>query len=266
MSAKRPHLVLTNDDGINAPGLYSLWRALVHYADITIVAPLMNQSGKGLSITTDRPLHITQKTWEQNTLAYQVDGTPTDCIKLALSVLLPAYPDMIVSGINLGSNSGRNVLYSGTVGGVIEGAMRDIPGIAFSCDNLDHPQFEYTEPFIYPFVRYLLENPLQDGSFLNVTFPNPGEPIHGVRLAQQGLGYWEEMPEERSHPSNNYRYFWLGGTWRGCEEHKESDVELLKQGYITAVPLRVHQLTDHVHWETHKTQFDAWFDNVIQKR
>ncbi len=255
---KRPKIILTNDDGITAPGLLSLWRALSDHADITIVAPSHDESGKGLSITTLRPLHITSASWPNSTSAYHVDGTPADCVKLALEILAENPPDMIVSGINRGSNAGRNVLYSGTVGGVIEGALRNIPGIAFSSDNFQDPLFTRAESFIFPFVQYLLESPLATGSFLNVTFPDHHDVIRGIRMAQQGQSYWRGVPQKRVHPSGHH-YYWLGDDDDEYEEHPESDVELVKQGYITAVPLRVHQLTDHAHIQNHKSHFEEWF-------
>lgn len=257
MLSKRPRIVLTNDDGITAPGLYSLWRGLAAHADVTIVAPETDQSCKGLSLTTLHPLHITQVSWP-DTAAYKVNGTPADCIKLALQVVLPTPPDMIVSGINRGANSGRNILYSGTIGGVIEGTMRNIPGIAFSCDNFNAPKYERAEAYIFPFVRYLLDHPLSAGSFLNVTFPDHEGPIRGVRMAQQGKSHWSGMPEERLHPSGG-RYFWLGGDTLEHPEDAESDVELVKQGFLTAVPVHVHELTDHEHLRKHKNHFEEWF-------
>src|SRR5579883_2110596 len=189
----RPKILLTNDDGISSLGLFSLWRALAQHADITIVAPDSDQSCKGVSITTQRPLHIHPTDW-QNAQAYTVNGTTADCVKLAMQVLLPKPPDIIVSGINRGSNAGRNVLYSGTIGGVIEGSMRNIPGIAFSCDDYDAPKFERAESYILSLVHYILAHPLTPGTFLNVTFPDHEGPIRGVRMARQGHGYWDGTP------------------------------------------------------------------------
>lgn len=251
--------MLTNDDGITAPGIVSLWRGLVEHADITIVAPESDQSCKGLSLTTQHPLHLIQINWKEGQTAYKVNGTPADCVKIALNALLKEPPDMIVSGINRGSNAGRNVLYSGTVGGVIEGALHGIPGISFSCDDFDAPKYERAEPYIYPLVRYLIAHPLSTGSFLNVTFPDHEGPVRGVRMAQQGQSFWKGTPEERIHPSG-HRYYWLGGDTHDHPEHAESDIELVKQGYLTAVPLRVHQLTDHGLLEDHKDRFEKWFD------
>ncbi|MBS3904300.1 MAG: 5'/3'-nucleotidase SurE [Simkania sp.] len=258
MSHNRPHILLTNDDGIHAPGLYRLWSGLKDHCDVTIVAPMTEQSGAGLSITTQRPLHIQQVPWEGKTAAYQVDGTPADCIKLALAVICPKFPDMIASGINRGANSGRNILYSGTVAGVIEGTMRNVPGIAFSCDDFDTPNYERAEQFVYPMVRYLLDHPLSPGTFLNVTFPDHEGPIRGIKLARQGRSYWVDDPEERLHPTG-HRYYWLGGQRHRDTEHLESDVELVANGWLTAVPIRVQELTDHIQFQDRKESFERWF-------
>lgn len=258
MSSKRPHILLTNDDGIDAPGLYSLWRGLKDHFEITIVAPSSEQSGAGLSITTRRPLHIKQVEWESTTKAYQIDGTPADCIKLALKVITPTYPDLIASGINRGANSGRNVLYSGTVAGVIEGAMRNIPGVAFSCDNFDAPNYERAESYLHPITCYLLDHPLSHGSFLNVTFPDHEGPIRGIKMARQGRGYWIDDPEERLHPTGHC-YYWLGGQRTPDLEHEESDVKLVENGYLAVVPIRIHELTDHDQFNHRKSSFESWF-------
>lgn len=256
---RRPRILLTNDDGIHAPGIYNLWQGLKNTCDLTIVAPEDDKSGSGLSITTSRPLHIQQLRWEdERTKAYKVNGTPTDCIKLALSIVCEHPPDLIASGINQGANSGRNILYSGTVAGVIEGTLRNVPGIAFSCDNFEEPNFARAASYVYPFVKYLLEHPLPRGSFLNVTFPDHKGPVKGIRLAKQGRGYWVENPEARQHPQG-HSYYWLGGQRQNHEEHEESDVELIKQGFLTAVPIQIHELTDHAQYEMRKPVFENWF-------
>ena len=258
MTSKRPHLLLTNDDGIHAAGLYNLWRALKEDYDLTIVAPASEQSGAGLSMTTFRPLHIQEVPWEGTTKSYKVDGTPVDCIKLALNVICKTPPDMIASGINRGANSGRNILYSGTVAGVIEGTMRGLPGIAFSCDDFDTPKFERASTYVQPLVHYLLNNPLRSGSFLNVTFPDHEGPIKGIKMAKQGKGYWKEDPQERFHPIG-HRYYWLGGKHVRHDEHEESDIELISSGYITAVPLQAQELTDLIQFDLKKEAFNHWF-------
>lgn len=256
----KPKILITNDDGIFAPGIKALWQALAPHAQITIVAPMTDQSGTGVGVSFRTPLQTEQVTWEEGTTAWKVNGTPADCVKLSLRVLMKEKPDLIVSGINRGSNSGRTVLYSGTVGGVIEGAMRHIPGIAFSCEEFNNPNYQAASNYIYPLVKYVLEHPLPGGTLLNVNFPASTPSPKGVRLARQGRGYWVENPDERIHPEGN-PYYWLGGRWDHHEEAEDSDVFLLKEGYVAVVPIHVSELTDHHQYESRKTTFNELFSS-----
>jgi 5'-nucleotidase len=259
MSPQRPFLLLTNDDGIYAPGIRHLWEAVRDHADVAIVAPQSEKSGCGLGITWTKPLHIQPVVWDGNTPAWCLNGTPADCVKMGLSVLLPKKPSLIISGVNKGSNSGRTVLYSGTVGGVIEGALKGIPGIAFSFSDLDPPPLAATKKYIYPIIEHVLKHPFPEGSFLNVNFPyNCKEGVKGFRMARQGRGYWIESPDRRLHPEGA-PYYWLGGKWGHVEEDPESDVALLNQGYIAAVPIHVGELTDHATLEKHRKAVERLF-------
>ena len=256
---KKPRILITNDDGIFAPGIRHLWNAIKDMAEVIVVAPSEEQSATGLSITIRRPLKIDQVEWF-NTGAdtRAVSGTPSDCVKLALSVILKEKPDLILSGINKGTNAGRNVLYSGTIGGIIEGVMQGIPGIAFSVDDLHNPFFERTEKHIPLIVQYALEHPLPKGTFLNVNFPNNQfETIQGIRMASQGKEYWVENPECRIHPLGE-NYYWLGCKLAKFLEDENSDIAWLQKGYATAVPIHVAELTDKAHVERHKHIFEQF--------
>jgi 5'-nucleotidase len=252
---KKPKILITNDDGIMAPGLKCLWESIVDIADVYIVAPATEQSGVGLAITIHTPIQILPVKWERETTAWKVTGTPADCVRVGLSVLLDSPPDLIVSGINRGANSGRNVLYSGTIGGVIEGTLRNVPGIAFSCVDFVNPDYKKASPLIVPLVKHVLEHPLPKGTLLNVNFPDTAE-ILGVRLARQGRGFWIEDPDKRLNPEGK-PYYWLGGKWHEHEEHEESDVHLLKQGYASAVPIHISELTDLTHFHERREHFDS---------
>jgi 5'-nucleotidase len=239
----RPFLLITNDDGIHAPGIRHLFEAVREYADVAIVAPHSERSGSGLGITWTKPLHIHPVAWEGADKAWSVTGTPADCVKMGLAVLLERTPDMIISGVNRGSNAGRTVLYSGTVGGVIEGALKGIPGIAFSFCDFEAPPLSATKKYIFPLIRHFLDNPLPKGTLLNVNFPyNAKVEIKGLRMAKQGRSYWQESPDRRIHPEG-LPYYWLGGAWGGVEEEIDSDVALIDQGYIAAVPIQISELT-----------------------
>jgi 5'-nucleotidase len=174
---------------------------------------------------------------------------------MATSVILQEPIDLILSGINKGANSGRNIFFSGTVGGVIDGVMRGIPGIAFSCEDFYEPNYECFEPHIFSLVRYMLDHPLEPGTFLNVNFPSSFKKEHkGYRWARQGLGYYREQPVHGKHP-DGYSYYWMGGQWAEAVEHSESDVELLKQGFITVVPVQIQELTDMNAFQQRKEHF-----------
>lgn len=262
MTAKRPFILVTNDDGVYAPGIKHLLKALSSSADLIVVAPATEQSAVGLSITIRHPLRIEKIDWQiADSDVWSVNGTPADCVKLALSVILPRAPDLVVSGINRGNNSGRNVLYSGTAVAVIEGIMHDIPGIAFSVADYFNPNYAAVESYIPSMIEYILAHPLPKGTFLNVNFPNDRDGgIKGVRFAKQGKEYWTENPEERAHPAEGSNYYWLGAKLAQFEEESDSDVVLLRNGYVTAVPIHVCDLTHHSHVEKHRKHFESFFE------
>lgn len=259
----KPKILITNDDGIHARGIYNLYRAVKDLADVTVVAPSSQKSATGQASSLTKPLKIHNITsWADNPPnIFSVNGTPADCIKLAIGVILKDSPDMIVSGINRGSNAGRNVINSGTVGGVIEGALRGIPGAAFSCSNFDKQEFDDLESLIKKLVEYFIQNPAAKGSLYNVNFPdNVAENIKGIRMTKQGRGYWIDTPEKRMHPEG-VPYYWLGGTWNEHEEEEESDVGLLKKGYGTVVPIHIDQMTDLNILEKGKLTFENLFNS-----
>lgn len=252
----KPNILITNDDGIHAPGIRHLWNALKDLANISIIAPVQEQSAVGVGITIRHPLHIHQVTWPESTKAWSVTGTPADCVKLAMSVILDKKPHLIVSGVNRGSNAGRNILYSGTVGSVIEGLFQDIPGIAFSCLDFFDTNYQKIEKYIPRIVNYVLKHPLPTGTLLNVNFPEGKHEIQGVKLARQGKEMWVEDPHKRSHPLENHSYYWLGAKLRQFEEHEDSDIAWLSKGYVTAVPVHVNELTDLLHLNSVKDHFE----------
>lgn len=255
----RPKILITNDDGIHAPGIRHLWNGLKNFGDVYIIAPAYEQSAVGLSITIRAPLLLQKVNWPEQASAWSVNGTPADCVKLALNVVMKTPPDIVVSGINRGTNAGRNILYSGTVGGAIEAIMHDIPGIAFSCRDYENPLYHVAEKHVESVVRHVLENPLPSGTLLNVNFPDTGSNINGFKMARQGKEYWVEDPDERIHPMEGHRYYWLGSKLSQFDEHDESDIAWLRKGYMTAVPVHVGELTDHAHLKKQKDIFENIF-------
>ena len=258
---ERRTILVVNDDGISAPGIKHLVQAVSNFGDVFVVAPEFEQSGVGLCITTRQSLQIKQVSLFNGIPSWSVSGTPADCVKIALSVLLDKVPDVIVSGINPGCNGGRNFLYSGTVGGVIEGVLRGIPGIAFSLFDMINPRFELFTPYIPSIVEYVLKHPLPKGTMMNVNFPcmnlkyrrDNSQEIRGFKLATQGKLYIVEEPEEVEEMS-----YLLGFRLQEFDEHEESDIHLLQNGYIACSPVHVDELTDKEFYRANKHGFETF--------
>ncbi len=264
----RPKLLLTNDDGIHAPGIQVLWRVLhqANFADLYIIAPSTEKSGSGVSITWDRPILIEKVEWAGNTPAWSVGGSPADCVKMGERIILGKKPDMILSGINAGSNAGRNVLHSGTIGACIEGVFRGIPGVAFSCEDGREPNFHVAEKYIVSLVKYAMQNPMPPGCLLNVNFPHAAQDdVQGLRLTRQGKGRWCEDPILHINTETGPSY-WLGGKPEELEEDNDCDIAWLRKGYLTVVPLYVHDLTDKKVLINRQEIFEQFFQNNEQKR
>lgn len=257
----KPTALITNDDGITSPGLHVLAKALSPYFNLVVVAPKIEQSGKGLGVTVYDPLHIERYTISSEFESYSVSGTPADCVKVACSLILKQKPAIVLSGINQGSNAGRTVLYSGTVGAAIEATMRGIMGLAFSCYDLESPPYENFASYIPDIVHHFMEHPLPLGTVLNVNYPSKDIPdIQGIKLAKQGMGYWTDSPIELGvNPILGHGHY-LNMSWQEHEEEDpESDTALLRQGYITAVPIKVIAMTDQDHFSKHQPILDARF-------
>jgi 5'-nucleotidase len=259
------NILITNDDGITAPGIKYLVEAITPFALVTVVAPATEQSAKSLSLTRT-PLRVTPVDIF-NTPSWSVDGTPVDCIKVALSVL-HLQPDLIISGINKGSNAGRNVLYSGTVGGAIEGSLRGIPGIAFSCSDIEDPEYERLCAYVWNIIQFVVGNPLPFGTILNVNFPTTMRDyptkstrhIQGVKLTRQGKTYWiEHYPsnaQQLMSQKGSEHIVEFGVTIAPKDEEEDSDIYWLEKGYITAVPIHIDELTDWRYFRRYKSSFE----------
>ena len=163
---------------------------------------------------------------------------------------------MIVSGINHGSNAGRGLLHSGTAGCVIQGTLLKVPGVAFSYTCSQAETFPHVKPFLFPIVEHVIHHPLPEGTFLNVNFPK--KTIQGVKMARQGLDFWYENPRKVAHPEGHFE-FHLDEATQNHDEHPDSDIALLKAGFITAVPIHINEMTDHTHLQAHKERFENRF-------
>lgn len=230
-------ILLTNDDGIHAPGLFALHEALKSDHDLHIVAPEAEMSAVGHAITLVDPIRV--KTVQKNGhfFGYAVSGTPADCVKIAVQEILDPPPDIILSGINWGNNVGVNILYSGTVSAATEGAFLGIPSAAISLGIQKKPDFVFAAGFSRQVVRILTESGLKDGTALNVNIPPVSpEMISGVCLARQGTSRFEERFEKRRDPRGNV-YYWLSGEKFIENGNPHNDSAALKQNKITITPI-----------------------------
>jgi 5'-nucleotidase len=244
---KKPLILITNDDGIYASGLRYLIEAIKPLGDILIVAPDKPQSAMGHAVTIQVPLRLHLIKEEPGYLEYSCNGTPADCIKIGEKVILRGKPDLIVSGINHGSNASINVLYSGTMAAVIEGAMENVPAIGFSLNEYSpNADFSHCEKAIKSIAAKVLENGLPDGVCLNVNFPAlNGSPIRGIKVTRQAKAFWDENFDERKDPHKR-DYYWLKGEFTNLEENEDNDHWAINNNYISIVPIQIDLTAHHM--------------------
>ena len=231
--------LLTNDDGINAPGLAALARAIAAVAEVTIVAPATEMSAVGHAITLTDPLRVSESYKDGEFFGYAVKGTPADCVKLAYWALLKDQPkpDVLISGINLGSNTGINTIYSGTVSAATEGAILGIPSFAISLTTFVDPDFAPAAEFAARFLRIFHQLHLPENVFLNINVPAvPAERIKGIRITQQGMAKYEEKYHVREDPYNR-KYYWLTGEKINIENDLSFDDAAIINNYISITPV-----------------------------
>ena len=240
ISRKRPLILVSNDDGVHAEGLVTLTRSLKKMGRVVVVAPDQQRSAASHSITLHRPLRINQIGKD----IYAIDGTPTDCIVLAVREILNAAPDLIVSGINHGPNLGDDVHYSGTVSAAFEGGMLGIPSIAISLVSNGKRDFKPAANFAVKIARKVLHEGLPPGVILNINVPNVNSHnIKGYLFTFQGKRRYRGVIEEKLDPRGK-KYYWIGGSPKAnYEDIKGSDCSAIMHGRISITPLRV-DLTD----------------------
>lgn len=230
-------VLLTNDDGIHAPGLRALYNELHGDFEVQVVAPEVEMSAVGHAITLSSPLRVRTVRLQDGFLGHAVSGTPADCVKIAVQELLEAPPDVVLSGINLGANVGVNVLYSGTVSAATEGAFLGIRSAAISLDTIHDPDYGFAARFSRELIDYLTKNGLRHGTALNVNIPSlPGTQIRGVAITRQGVNRFEERFERRVDPRGNI-YYWLTGEIPVEPENPDTDGAALKEKMISITPI-----------------------------
>ena len=235
-------ILLTNDDGIHAPGLMALYKELNGDFDLSVVAPESEMSAVGHAITLELPLRVRKVRKNGSFFGYGVNGTPADCVKIAVQEILEIVPDVILSGINLGANVGVNVLYSGTVSAATEGAFLGIKSAALSLNTRHDPDFSFAARFSRNIIQLLKESNLKKGTALNVNIPAiPPSGIDGVSFTRQGVSRFRERFDRRIDPRGN-EYYWLTGETPVEEEAADADANSLKKNRITITPIN-HDLT-----------------------
>ncbi len=248
MEEKKPKILVTNDDGINAPGLRALVEAMSEVGDVLVVAPDSPQSGMGHAITIAEPLRLEKVDQfpDITTESYQCSGTPVDCVKLAKDKVLHKNPDLCVSGINHGSNSSINVIYSGTMSAAVEATIEDIDAIGFSLlDYNFDADFEPAKKYAKVIAENYLENELPEGTLLNVNIPALSlDQIKGMRVCRQANAKWEEEYDQRKDPRGK-DYYWLAGKFRNYDKGEDTDEWALTNGYVSIVPVQYDMTAHH---------------------
>ncbi len=230
-------ILLTNDDGINAPGIYALWRELRKIGEISIVAPETEQSAIGHAITLSNPLRLREVYRDGSFYGYSVNGTPADCVKLGVTAIFKEPPDIVISGINLGPNLGVNVMYSGTVSAATEGTIIGIPSIAVSLAIRREPDYSFAAAFARALCLKVKEKGVPAGILLNVNIPAvPFAKVKGVKITRQGKARFKDTFEKRLDPRGNV-YYWLTGETIREEEDGEADSKAVKDNYVSITPL-----------------------------
>jgi 5'-nucleotidase len=261
---RKPLILVTNDDGITAPGLHALADTMKQLGDVVVVAPDSPQSGMGHAITLNHPLRLERVEITEGLYGYQCSGTPVDCVKIAIDKIIKGKPDLCVSGINHGSNSSVNVIYSGTMSAAVEGAIEGINSIGFSYLNYSYEaNLAAAKHYAKIIARNVLRNGLPQGTLLNVNIPSlplqksssAKDFIRGVKICRQANAKWEEEFDERTDP-NHRKYYWLTGKFKNYDKGEDTDVWALNHGYVSIVPVQFDLTAHHAIPFLNKFHFD----------
>lgn len=244
----KPSILVTNDDGIYAAGISALKKALQDFAEITVVAPLAEKSAVGHAITLSDPLRVQEVERDGDFFGFAVNGTPADCVKLGIRCLCDRQPDLVLSGINQGTNTATNIIYSGTVSAAAEGIIMGVPAIAVSLASFTLREFDYAAEVAAQFAQLTLKNELPEGTLLNINVPAvPKEEIKGIRFTRQGKARYEENFDKRVDP-NKRTYYWLTGQKMNPDIGPDIDDSALSDNYVSVTPIH-YELTNHAFLE-----------------
>tara|TARA_B110000305_G_scaffold56923_1_gene62947 strand:+ start:63 stop:827 length:765 start_codon:yes stop_codon:yes gene_type:complete len=230
-------ILITNDDGYSSKGIKALINAVKNLGKILIVAPDSPQSGMGHAISVNKPIRCYKTNFFDSVEAYCCTGTPVDCIKMGLYLLKDKKPDLILSGINHGSNVSTNILYSGTMSAAVEGALSGIPSVGYSLtDYSEDADFQYSEKIVQIISKKVIKEGLKKGTCLNVNIPNIKEnQIKGIKVCRQGRAFWDDTFDHRKDPLGK-DYYWLTGSFSSKEQAIDTDINYLENNYVTIVP------------------------------
>ncbi len=252
-------ILVTNDDGIDASGISVLAESLKEIGEVTIVAPLKEQSAVGHAITMQVPLRVIDYRKNGNFFGYAVNGTPADCVKIGIRNILKTPPDLVVSGINHGSNTAINIIYSGTVSAAREAAIMDIPSMAVSVTNHEARDFKFAAKISRLLAQQLAGKDLPLGTLLNVNVPDvPEDQIVGIKLTRQGKSKWDDVYEQRVDPYGK-NYYWLTGNLMEVDTEMETDQVAIRKNYVSVSPIHF-DLTDY---ETYKRMKNWKIENLL---
>ncbi|GAB4380413.1 MAG: 5'/3'-nucleotidase SurE [Calditrichia bacterium] len=241
---KRPLILVTNDDGIHAPGILALVQAMKQLGEVAVVAPDSERSAAGHAITISDPLRVWEYERNGDFFGYSVNGTPADCVKIGVKAILNTTPDLVASGINQGPNTAINVMYSGTVSAATEGTLMGIPSIAFSLASFRKSEFTFAAEFAQYLGKLVLQRGLPEGTLLNVNIPALDKSeIKGVKITRQGRGRYEEIFDKRIDPWNR-NYYWLSGKKLLLDNEPDIDDVAVMDNYIAITPIQF-DLTDY---------------------
>jgi len=241
-------ILISNDDGIDSLGIYELAKAMKEIGEVTVVAPKTEQSAVGHAITMKYPLRVKEYYKNGELFGYSVDGTPADCIKMGIRNIMPTPPDIVVSGINHGSNTAINIIYSGTVSAAREAAIMDVPAIAVSVCSHDAVHFDYACELVKKLAHQISKRGLVSGTMLNVNVPHlPYNEVKGVLMTKQGKSKWADIYEKRIDPYGN-DYYWLTGKLIEQDTAIDTDQCAVLNGYASVSPIHF-DLTDYSTYE-----------------
>jgi len=255
---KKPLILVTNDDGIYAPGLRKLIEIARLLGKVVVVAPDSAMSGMSHAITVKVPLRLRKIAEEKDYLEYSCNGTPVDAMKLGEKVVIKGKPDIVLSGINHGSNASVNIIYSGTMAAVLEASIDGIPGIGFSLLDYSHgADFSAVDDYLKILIKGVLKNGLPIGTCLNVNIPAvKKEELKGIKVCRQAKGQWEEKFDARTDPHNS-DYYWLTGFFKNGDAEEDTDSWALANNYISVVPVHVDFTAHNVIAQVKKWKLDA---------